>query len=411
MQNFHDIPLSLRDPEAARHLCLSTHFLRQQDFRRALNYARKPMQAGEPQATINLLHTLMLERKYDTAAEMAGVLLAGTKVHHTVRRGVLSTIVGALYHLGASEGNCADAYAVTHELTSESNLNPHLPHWEGQSLRGKSIVVALAEAGLGGFGDHITWARFLPYLAELGASITVQTAPPLARLFRTIPGVVATCGIEDQPLCDFAVGAMEVPHILGMSEVPKATPFKVQGVAFPDETHNVAITWGSSWGLPFFERSCAVAQYLPLMDLPSTTYYSVQKSHHKNQLYPPPHGIDVQDLAPHISDFWDTARVLLSMDAVVTTDNVVANLACTLNCPTFVLVPKASDWRWGFDGRAPWFPTARVYMQRTAGDWSEPIAALTRDLHAYLQTQARKLPQTQPTEQPKTAETVTPEAA
>jgi hypothetical protein len=406
-----NLPLSIRDPEAARQLCLSTHFLRQQDPRRAVNYARRPMQAGEPQATINLLHALMNERKYETAAEMAATVLAAQNVHHTVRRGVLSTVAGAMYHLGATAGNCSEAYGITHELTSESNLNPHLPHWVGQNLQGKTLLVALAEAALGGFGDHITWARFLPHLAATGARITIQTAPALSRLFSTIPGVVATCGIEDQPLCDYAVGVMEVPHILGLSGVPTANPFTVEPLPFPAETHNVAITWGASWGVPFFERSCALGQLLPLMQLPRTTLYSVQKSHHRNQLNPPPVGMQVHDLSPHIADFWGSARVLMSMDAVVTTDNVVANLACMLERPTFVLVPKASDWRWGEGGRAPWYPTARVYQQTVAGEWTEPIARLTSDLYEFLQTQARALPQPQPTEEPKSAESATPEAA
>ena len=122
-------------------------------------------------------------------------------------------------------------------------------------------------------------------------------------------------------------------------------------------------------------------------------------------------GFQAQDLAPNLADFLDTAVVLSSMDAVVTTDNVVGNLACMLGRPTFVLVAKCADWRWGSGGHTPWYPTARVYQQEVAGEWEKPIAALTQDLHAYLQTHARKLPQAEPTEQPKTAETVTPEAA
>jgi hypothetical protein len=185
-----------------------------------------------------------------------------------------------------------------------------------------------------------------------------------------------------------------------MAQVPQGNPFRVDGATFPEQTHNIAITWGSSWGLPFFERSCALSQYLPLMKIPRAAYYSVQKSHHRNQLHPPPQGIEVQDLAPHISDFYDTARVLMGVDAVVTTDNVVANLACVLQRPVFVLVPKASDWRWGIGGRTPWYPSARVYQQRAAGQWAEPIAALTSDLQGFLANEARTLPKPEPSKEP-----------
>lgn len=95
------------------------------------------------------------------------------------------------------------------------------------------------------------------------------------------------------------------------------------------------------------------------------------------------------------------------MDAVVTTDNVVGNLACMLGVPTFVLVPSCANWRWGDAGRAPWYPSARVYQQDVAGDWEVPIARLVADLAAFLRNQAPPLPQ--PIEQPKTAEAAKPE--
>src|SRR6185369_14092490 len=108
--------------------------------------------------------------------------------------------------------------------------------------------------------------------------------------------------------------------------------------------------------------------------------YGLQKGAHQKQLYPPPTGMQVIDIAPSLRDFRDTAACLIGMDAVVTTDNVVGNLSCMLGQPTFVLVPKCADWRWGERGRTPWYPSARVYQQEVIGDWSQPIARLTADL-------------------------------
>jgi len=389
--NNSDLPLAVTNPEAARHLALSTHYLFSQDFTRALHFTRLPVAAGDPAGAINRLTTLMLTRKFEAAAEFATVALGGP-VHHTTRHGVIETVTPALYFLGAREGDCSDAYQLAYELAGDANLNPGMVRWQGQALQGKSLLLSLSRGGLGGYGDHIMWARFIPHVAALGARIVVQCPPLLERLFMTLPGVVSTCGYEESPACDFATSMMELPWVLGMRGIPLKNPFNVGAVQFPEETHNVGINWGASWAAPYMDRACALAEYLPLSQLPSVTLYGLQKGSHQKQLYPPPTGMKVHDLAPNLVDFLDTAVCLMSMDAVVTTDNVVGNLACMLGRPTFVLVPKCADWRWGEGGRAPWYPSARVYQQDEIGEWGAPIARLVHDLTRYLREQGRQLP-------------------
>lgn len=107
------LPLAVTNPEAARHMALSTFYLRRQDFGRAIQYARMPICAGEPSALINLLTTQVLTRRYEAAAETATMALTAP-VHHTTRRGVLEAALPALYFLGARDGNCTEAYAAAH---------------------------------------------------------------------------------------------------------------------------------------------------------------------------------------------------------------------------------------------------------------------------------------------------------
>lgn len=381
--NTVDLPLAQANPEAARHLALSTYYLRNQDFRRATNYARLPAIAGDATAVCNLLMTLVLRREYTTAIEMAGLMFA-KPMHHTVRRGIVEAVLPALYHSGAVIGDCSEAYAFAHELAAHTNLNPEHPRWQGQPLQGKTLLVSLSEAGIGGLGDHIMWARFIPYVAATGARIIVQCPSVLGRLFMTIPGVVSFCDFEQQPACDYAISIMALPHALGMQGVPVDNPFNAETMPFPEDTHAIGINWGASWAAPYMDRSCALAEYLPIASISDVTLYGMQKGAHQKQLYPPPTGMQVQDLAPNLKDFLCTAVCLMSMDAVVTTDNVVGNLSCMLGRPTFVLVPKCADWRWGEAGRAPWYPSARVYRQEAVGEWGEPIARLAKDLTTFL---------------------------
>ena len=55
----------------------------------------------------------------------------------------------------------------------------------------------------------------------------------------------------------------------------------------------------------------------------------------------------------------------------------VAHLAGAMGVPTFALIPFAGDWRWGIEGdTTTWYPTMRLFRQRTPGNWAEPIARL-----------------------------------
>lgn len=387
----HTQPLAITNPEAVRHLALSTFYLRRQDFTRAIHYSRMPLLAGEPSAAVNLLTTQVLTRKYEAAAETASMCLTGP-VHHTTRKGVLEAVLPALYFLGAREGDCSEAYAIARELAGHANLTPEIPRWQGQPLQGKSLLLTLSEAGIGGFGDHVMWARFVPFLAAHGPRIVVQCPAALATLFSCLPGVVGTCELEERPTCDYSLSTMDLPHALGIRGVPTGNPFHLGAVPFAEEKHRIGINWGASWAAPYMDRACALAEYLPIAQIPDVALYGFQKGSHQKQLYPPPTGMQVTDVAPSLKDFKDTAVCLLGMDAVVTTDNVVGNLACMLGLPTFVLVPRCADWRWGEGGRTPWYPSARVYRQDEIGEWGAPIARLVHDLSAYLREHGRRLP-------------------
>ena len=79
-------------------------------------------------------------------------------------------------------------------------------------------------------------------------------------------------------------------------------------------------------------------------------------------------------LGGDLADFSDTAAVLSLCDLTICVDTSVAHLAGALGRPLAVLLPFQPDWRWSADREAsPWYPMARLFRQRTPGDWNEAL--------------------------------------
>jgi ADP-heptose:LPS heptosyltransferase len=71
------------------------------------------------------------------------------------------------------------------------------------------------------------------------------------------------------------------------------------------------------------------------------------------------------------------------LDLIVTCDTSIAHVAGTLGRPTWIALKHVPEWRWGLEGpTTPWYPTARLFRQKSRGDWApvfdEMAAELTR---------------------------------
>jgi ADP-heptose:LPS heptosyltransferase len=78
----------------------------------------------------------------------------------------------------------------------------------------------------------------------------------------------------------------------------------------------------------------------------------------------------VAHYAPGIASFADTAACIEQLDAVLSVDAGIANLAVMIGKPTGVLVNPTGEWRWGrHSTHTPWMASAYVLRQTTMGDW------------------------------------------
>ena len=91
----------------------------------------------------------------------------------------------------------------------------------------------------------------------------------------------------------------------------------------------------------------------------------------------------VVDPTAELHDFADTASLIAALDLVISVDTAVVHLAGALGKRVWTLLPYSPDWRWllGRDD-SPWYPTARLFRQSSAGAWGKLLGRVKDALAA-----------------------------
>lgn len=267
------------------------------------------------------------------------------------------------------------------------------PQWEGQPMPGQVLLIHSEQ----GFGDSLQFLRYLPLAAERSrALLAVECPREIESLVNGIPGV-AQVVVKGDRLPDFHahLPMLSLPRLFGTSletvpnQVPYLTPPAWAGfpVAKPEGT---VLSVGISWaGKPTHKndrnRSAGLAGFLSLAALPGVTLYSLQKGERAADREAMACGVLVRDLGGGCRDFGDTAKVMRQLDLIVTVDTAVGHLAGALGLPVWVLTPFSPDWRWLLHREdSPWYPTMRLFRQRTPKDWDEVFQRIKTELTALL---------------------------
>jgi Tfp pilus assembly protein PilF len=268
------------------------------------------------------------------------------------------------------------------------------PLWDGSPLGGRSILL-YADHGL---GDTLQFIRYAPMVKARQCRVIVACRRPLARILATCPGVDQVV-VEGETLPDFEVYApiMSLPRIFGTSlaNIPAVIPYLTAEAALvehwrpqlePRGRCNIGIAWQ---GNPQYRgdrhRSFRLAQYEPLARLAGVQLFSLQRDFGVDQIGALNGRFVVADIGSRFADFMDTAAVMSNLDLVITSDSSLAHLAGALGVPIWVAIPVSADWRWLTDrDDNPWYPTMRLFRQKTWGDWDEVFERMAGQLRTML---------------------------
>ncbi len=261
---------------------------------------------------------------------------------------------------------------------------PPSPMWDGGRLDGRTILLH-AEQGV---GDTFQFIRYAPLVKEKGATVVLRVDASLIPLLEASPGIDRLVPMDAEvEEADVHIALMSLPHRLKtrLETIPASIPY-----VFPDDRaierwrrelnstrgFKVGVVWKGNPEHPDdCDRSLALSDLEPLSSIPNVTLFSLQRNA-ADELRSAT--FQIEDLAAREDktrgSFMDSAGLLRNLDLLITCDTSVAHLAGAMGVPVWILLAYIPDFRWML-GRedSPWYPSARLFRQATAGDWSKVI--------------------------------------
>ncbi len=263
----------------------------------------------------------------------------------------------------------------------------------GMPCAGRRLLV-YAEQGM---GDTLQFVRFVPALSETGAQVTLRVQQALVTLLASQWPWLTVVGTSDPvPDHDLVCPLLSLPFELGVEigSLPGACPYLS---APPDKLAvwrnvfaqapglKVGLVWSGNPNHQYdYNRSMPLDRMEALASGMPAHFFSLQKELRGGDAARVEGGNGITDLSRQLADFSDTAAVVAALDLVITVDTSVAHLAGALGRPAWVLLAHAPDWRWMLErADSAWYPSLRVFRQRSNGDWNSVVEEVRRALPGF----------------------------
>lgn len=293
-----------------------------------------------------------------------------------------------------------------YELICYPHRYPKEKKWKGTALPIKNgqeakLLIHFEQ----GRGDIIQFVRFLPQAKERAqAKIIFHCPQDLARLFNGQLGIHQIIPYEQKPVEPDKYTAwaslLSLPALLDTKEetfshyVPYlkanmslAAAWRLRLDHLAQRKMRIGIVWaGNPNHSQDHLRSCQLEHFAPLLNIKEVYWFSLQKGPASRALFTPRGQTLVRhtgliNFTDQITDFAETAAVLLNLDLVITVDTAVAHLAGALGKPVWLLLSYVNDWRWMYERQdSPWYPSASLFRQKKPNDWT----GLMQEVHHEL---------------------------
>lgn len=277
------------------------------------------------------------------------------------------------------------------------------PHWQNEDLAGKTVL-AFGEQGI---GDEIMFASCFGELIGRAAHCVIECSPRLETLFRrSFPTAIVRRADSSESLgvaVDFQVAAGSLPRRLRRArpEFPAHDGYLVADpavcamwrarLAALGRELKIGLSWrGGMLSTRRALRSMQLAELRTLLRVPGCSFIDLQYGDTADERAAVlgDAGVTLHRWPDAITDLDQCAALIDQLDVVISVCTAVVHLAGALGRPTWVMVPSNPEWRYLHAGDAmPWYPSARLFRQQHAGDWSPVVAEIERSLAALVDSQ------------------------
>ena len=295
-----------------------------------------------------------------------------------------------------------------------------MPPWNGHHLSPEETLILVGEQGL---GDTLQFMRYVPYFKTFCPGIDIAFCAQSKLYSLILCSGISTRVYTPEEANPFATGKwlpllsllkylkVSPSHPLVQTPYIKAPAEKIYhwqeklaaekrpiiGIHWQGNRKSEKIHFTNHTGLfqqplknhlrvtPLGkDRSLPLEAFAPISGVTAATFLSLQKGDGAEQL---DHCsfrhrfVTCQDEINQIWDFVETAAMVANCDLIITNDTSLAHLAGGMGQPTWLLLKKVPDWRWGTEGDTTfWYPSMRLFRQRECGNWTEVVERVARAL-------------------------------
>ena len=272
---------------------------------------------------------------------------------------------------------------------------PETPYscWLGEKdIAGKKLLIQFEQ----GFGDAIQMLRYIPLLEQKNIECWIQVPNSLCCLVaRSFP----RSKVVGQHICpeglDYRIPVMSLPLAMQtFSEqlIPSHIPYLIPDndrVSFwqkqlaSTRSKTVGLVWrGNPKHKNDRNRSASLMDLLPLVvAYESIQFVTLQKDLTDAERNTLKNYSNTRMLDAELTDFDETAAVMCNMDIVISVDSAPVHLSGALGKSTWILLPFSGEWRWMVNrADSPWYSTAKLFRQKSIGNWEEVITGIKASL-------------------------------
>ena len=278
---------------------------------------------------------------------------------------------------------------------------PPCPQFSGGSLKGKQLLIVYEQ----GLGDVIQCMRFVNFLKSHGVTCSFCAPKKLHRLIQTSDIVPSPLTWEEaNTITDGQwMPLFSIPRYLcfGPDNPANNQPYIRSSIALTskwerilnkENKFTVGINWsGNRKDKDKLGRNIPVDQFNALADIDQIQLLSLQRRPAATPTWVSDQLINIQNQIDQIinsddaDDFLEYAAIIENCDLIITCATTTAHLAAGMGKPTWVMLEKVPDWRWGLEGNSTfWYPTMRLFRQTNQGEWHHVIKKIKESLLKHL---------------------------